>query len=61
MTQQEHGCHAFLALLREAVPGTEIPLRAWRSGLRAAALEPVDAGLVAMPTCVTRLRPHEAA
>ena len=60
MTQQEHGCHAFLALLREAVPGTEIPLRAWRSGLRGAGLGPVEEGMAGMATCVTRLRPHDA-
>ncbi len=41
MTQQEHGCHAFQALLREAAAGTEIPMRAWRRRLGAIALKPV--------------------
>ncbi len=41
MTQQEHGCQAFLALLREAASGTEAPMRAWTSRLGKIALKPV--------------------
>ncbi len=62
MIQQEHGSHAFLALLRDAASGTEIPLQAWGRKLGAAALKPVEAACVsAMAACGARPRVHEIA
>ena len=49
--QQEHGCRAFMALLREAAAGTEAPLAAWRRKLGPA---PVEALVVCS---VVELRP----
>ncbi len=60
MTQQEHGSHAFLALLRDAASTSEMPLPAWRRSLGAIALNPAEAGRVALAACGTGQRVHEA-
>ena len=61
MVQQEHGRHAFFALLRKAASGTEIPLQAWSCKLGAVALKPVEAGCIsAMTACGAGLRGIDA-
>ncbi len=56
MTQQEHGCHAFLALLRDAAVGTEVPVRAWSRKLGMFASKPVEAcRLPALGACGTEM------
>ena len=56
MTQQEHGCDAFLALLRNAALDTGAVTPAWRHKAELTAIKPANSGCAAIILCGTAMR-----